>query len=141
MTVFVRKLTHMLIALVVLQFCAANLGAHQLHLGNPAEEESNHPHLKFVTEVTVISECVDCTCGTDEALEADIPFVSHSHQLTHTESQQFDLCLDCQCHGGHLSLPVPLAHSPAPLMHPRPQSLEPAFQPYFSTPDYRPPIA
>jgi hypothetical protein len=26
------------------------------------------------------------------------------------------------------------------LMHPRPQSLEPAFQPYFSTPDYRPPI-
>ncbi len=141
MTVFVRKLTHMLIALVVLQFCAANLGAHQLHLGNPAEEESNHPHLKFVTEVTVISQCIDCTCESETSSGMEVSRVTHSHLHSHTESQQFDLCLDCQCHGGHLSLPVTLAQSLTPLMHARPQSMEPAFQPYFSTPDYRPPIA
>ncbi|BCV65073.1 hypothetical protein TUM17387_04320 [Shewanella carassii] len=139
MAVFVRKLTHMLIALVVLQFCAANIGAHQLHLGNHTEEENNHPHLKFVTEVTVISQCVDCTCEAETSSGMDISRVAHSH--VHTESQEFDLCLDCQCHGGHLSLPVTLAQSPTPLIPPRPQSLEPALQLYFPFPDYRPPIA
>ena len=114
-----RQLTHkiavMLIAVVLLQFAVANLGAHQLHLGDHEEESGNHPHLEFTAQITSLAECVDCTCSaeanngqpfmadTNINQSLDIPASKHNHLVSKTETQTFDLCLDCQCHGGHVT--------------------------------------
>ena len=113
----------LLIAIIVLQFAGANLGAHQLHAGNGAEEADNHPHLQFSARVTTLAQCVDCVCPSEQALGfADIDASTdvlgnnagenhaselHSHLVKTTELQDFDLCLDCQCHGGHVALLSP----------------------------------
>ncbi len=116
---YFRQLTHkiavMLIAVVLLQFAVANLGAHQLHLGEHEDESENHPHLEFTAQVTSLAECVDCICSTET--DFDLPSVNdastgqtldilgakHNHLVSKTETQTFDLCLDCQCHGGHVT--------------------------------------
>lgn len=145
----------LLIAIIVLQFAGANLGAHQLHAGNGVEETENHPHLQFSAPVTTLVQCVDCVCPTEQtfgshsemfgeaALNEGISAASasgHSHLVQITEIQDFDLCLDCQCHGGHLAL---LSHSENQSL----TALETAYVPtdlaYFppdQLPKYRPPI-
>lgn len=116
---YFRQLTHkiaiMLIAVVLLQFAVANLGAHQLHLGDHDDESENHPHLEFTAQITSFAECVDCICSTETDVDLssvndaspsqalDIPTAKHSHLVSKTEAQTFDLCLDCQCHGGHVT--------------------------------------
>lgn len=105
----------MMIAVVLLQFAVANLGAHQLHLGDHEDESENHPHLEFTAQITSLAECVDCICNTET--DTDMPFMAdininqtldvlgakHNHLISKTETQTFDLCLDCQCHGGHVT--------------------------------------
>ncbi|MCU8106762.1 hypothetical protein L5M38_19790 [Shewanella sp. SM101] len=144
----------LLIAIIVLQFAGANLGAHQLHAGNGAEEAENHPHLQFSAQVTTLAQCVDCVCPSEQALGfADSTGVAsnhagenqssgfHSHLVKTTEIQDFDLCLDCQCHGGHVALLSQAVSQPV-------QALESVYLPtdvsYFppeNLPKYRPPIA
>ncbi|WP_413485347.1 hypothetical protein [Shewanella baltica] len=147
----------LLIAIIVLQFAGANLGTHQLHAGNGAEEADNHPHLQFSAQVTTLAQCVDCICPSEQALGfADIGASTdvlsnnavenhaselHSHLVKTTELQDFDLCLDCQCHGGHVALLSPGLSQPL-------QALESVFLAanvsYFqpdNLPKYRPPIA
>lgn len=147
----------LLIAIIVLQFAGANLGAHQLHAGNGAEEADNHSHLQFSAQVTTLAQCVDCICPSEQALGfADIGASTdvlsnneggnhaselHSHLVKTTELQDFDLCLDCQCHGGHVALLSPGLSQPV-------QALESVFLAanvsYFqpdNLPKYRPPIA
>lgn len=68
------------------------------------------------------------------------PSHTDSHQVVSTETQDVDICLDCQCHGGHASLvggmsplaPSPLTDSPVLLAF--------AYFPPESLPSYRPPI-
>lgn len=105
----------MMVAVVLLQFAGANLGAHQLHLGDHEEESENHPHLEFTAQITSLAQCIDCTCSveTDAPLSSssdanisqsfDLPGAKHNHLISKTETQTFDLCLDCQCHGGHVT--------------------------------------
>jgi len=151
---FFTRMVTLLIAIIVLQFAGANLGAHQLHAGNGAEEADNHPHLQFSAQVTTLAQCVDCVCPSEQALGfADYTGVTshhagenqsnelHSHLVKTTELQDFDLCLDCQCHGGHVALLSPGLSQPV-------QALESVFLAanlaYFSPdnlPKYRPPIA
>ncbi|PIW61308.1 hypothetical protein [Shewanella sp. CG12_big_fil_rev_8_21_14_0_65_47_15] len=153
-----------LIAIIVLQFAGANLGTHQLHAGNSVEESENHPHLQFSAQVTALAQCLDCVCPNEQALGfADIDTGIdvrgnnagenyaitgenqasewHSHLVKTTEIQDFDLCLDCQCHGGHVALLTQVVSQPVPMV----ESLYMAHDlPYFSPdnpPKYRPPIA
>lgn len=151
---FFTRMVTLLIAIIVLQFAGANLGAHQLHAGNGAEEADNHPHLQFSAQVTTLAQCVDCVCPSEQALGfADSTGVTsnhagenqsselHSHLVKTTEIQDFDLCLDCQCHGGHVTL---LSQAVSQSV----QALESVYLPtdvsYFppeNLPKYRPPIA
>lgn len=154
---FFTRMVTLLIAIIVLQFAGANLGAHQLHAGNGAEEADNHPHLQFSAQVTTLAQCVDCVCPSEQALGfadigASIDVLGnnagenhaselHSHLVKTTELQDFDLCLDCQCHGGHVALLSPGLSQPV-------QALESVFLAanvsYFqpdNLPKYRPPIA
>ncbi|WP_181382197.1 hypothetical protein [Shewanella sp. BC20] len=146
----------LLIAIIVLQFAGANLGAHQLHAGNGAEEAENHPHLQFSAPVTTLAQCVDCVCSNEQtlgfsaeafgetALKSGIATASvsgHSHLVQTTEIQDFDLCLDCQCHGGHVAL---LSHTENQTTVAFDMVYVPADLTYFSAdqlPKYRPPIA
>jgi hypothetical protein len=154
---FFTRMVTLLIAIIVLQFAGANLGTHQLHAGNGAEEADNHSHLQFSAQVTTLAQCVDCVCPSEQALGfADIGASTdvlsnneggnhaselHSHLVKTTELQDFDLCLDCQCHGGHVALLSPGLSQPV-------QALESVFLAanvsYFqpdNLPKYRPPIA
>ena len=151
---FFTRMVTLLIAIIVLQFAGANMGAHQLHAGNGAEEAENHPHLQFSAQVTTLAQCVDCVCPSEQALGfADSTGVTsnhegenqsngfHSHLVKTTEIQDFDLCLDCQCHGGHVALLSQAVSQPV-------QALESVYLPtdvsYFppeNLPKYRPPIA
>ncbi|ABK46755.1 conserved hypothetical protein [Shewanella sp. ANA-3] len=146
----------LLIAIIVLQFAGANLGAHQLHAGNGAEEAENHPHLQFSAPVTTLAQCVDCVCANEQtpgfsaeqfgeaAFKAGVSTASasgHSHLVQTTEIQNFDLCLDCQCHGGHVAL---LSHSDSQTSIAFETAYVPTDLAYFppdQLPKYRPPIA
>ncbi len=144
---FFTRMVTLLIAIIVLQFAGANMGAHQLHAGNGAEEAENHPHLQFSAQVTTLAQCVDCVCPSEQAFGfADSTGENqssgfHSHLVKTTEIQDFDLCLDCQCHGGHVALLSQAVSQPV-------QALESVYLPtdvsYFppeNLPKYRPPIA
>ncbi|MDT3295955.1 hypothetical protein Q4Q57_12440 [Shewanella sp. SP2S2-6] len=147
----------LLIAIIVLQFAGANLGAHQLHAGNGAEEADNHPHLQFSAQVTTLTQCVDCVCPSEQALGfADIDASSdvlsnnlgenhaselHSHLVKTTELQDFDLCLDCQCHGGHVALLSPGLSQPVQALESVFLAANLAYFPPDNLPKYRPPIA
>ena len=151
---FFTRMVTLLIAIIVLQFAGANLGAHQLHAGNGAEEAENHPHLQFSAQVTTLTQCIECVCPSEQALGfADSTGVTsnhtgenqssgfHSHLVKTTEIQDFDLCLDCQCHGGHVALLSQAVSQPV-------QALESVYLPtdvsYFppdNLPKDRPPIA
>jgi len=146
----------LLIAIIVLQFAGANLGAHQLHAGNGVEEAENHPHLQFSAPVTTLTQYVDCVCPNEQApgfstepfgeaaFNAGVSTASassHSHLVQTTEIQHFDLCLDCQCHGGHVAL---LSYSDSQTLTAFEAAYVPTDLAYFppdQLPKYRPPIA
>ncbi len=121
---FTHKIAIAMIAIVLLQFADGNMGEHQLHPGTQYEEAANHPHLQFFTGSGITQLMVE----------------PHNHQISKTEIKLFDLCLDCQCHGGHATvmisdsteLSVPLSDEFIAIvgtyLHPE------------SLPDYRPPI-
>ena len=154
---FFTRMVILLIAIIVLQFAGANLGAHQLHAGNGAEEADNHPHLQFSAQVTTLAQCVDCVCPSEQALGfADIDASSdvlsnnlvenhaselHSHLVKTTELQDFDLCLDCQCHGGHVALLSPGLSQPVQALESVFLAANLAYFPPDNLPKYRPPIA
>jgi len=96
-------LSKLLIAIVLVQFMGANFGAHQLHQGNRNEEQNNHSHLQFTTEVTSLAECVYCACALDGSRFHSLND-EHQHADKTTDIEQVDVCLDCQCHGGHVAL-------------------------------------
>lgn len=132
-----HRLSLMLLAVVVLQFAGANLGAHQLHTGSADEEERNHSHLTFMAEVTTIGECIECTCPP-EIVASD----AHQHdKVEKTELKQLDLCLDCHCHGGHPSLVAGLANLDYHPLTNQVQGHESDYLSVVGRPDYRPPIA
>lgn len=138
----------LLIAIIVLQFAGANMGAHQLHKGNSLEEVENHPHLQFSAPVITFTQCVDCECpsgqewGDDALLSSDISSVSdYSHLLQTVEIQNFDLCLDCQCHGGHVALLSHLSNQAVTAFEMTYVLTNLTYFPPEQLPKYRPPIA
>jgi len=99
----------LLIAIIVLQFAGANLGGHQLHLGNSTEEKGNHAHVQFTPSIDIaalsqLAECIQCSCAADGARE-HAPSDDHSHPAP--TNKTIDLCLDCQCHGGLVAIVFP----------------------------------
>ncbi|ABV38688.1 conserved hypothetical protein [Shewanella sediminis HAW-EB3] len=151
---FTHKIAIALIAVVLLQFAGANLGAHQLHLGSHDEESENHPHLQFTAEITSLAQCVDCTCSAEAELDSESfasnkSFASesandasgHSHIVSKTETKTFDLCLDCQCHGGHVTAMSINSTTPLAPVDDALTSIGSHYLPPEALPDYRPPIA
>jgi hypothetical protein len=157
LTAFVK--TKLLIGIVLLQLVGANAGAHQLHPDTKVEEGGQHSHLQIkmqlTTQVMSVSQCDVSTHTEHDFLAAHAPSVNHgvahsmseqalsasdSHLVTSTETQDVDICLDCQCHGGHATLlggftplaPTPLTDSPVLWAF--------AYFPPESLPSYRPPI-
>ncbi|MCF1428314.1 MAG: hypothetical protein LPD71_08455 [Shewanella sp.] len=130
-------MVQVLIALVLLQLAAANLGGHQLHAGNSAEQESEHAHLQYVAMVETLAQFIDCVCEADALCATS----QSEHQHLVTELKQVDLCLDCQCHGGVVSM---LSHMSA-LPDSQPDFISPfsdtPYLPPLMLPEYRPPIA
>ena len=160
LTAFVK--TKLLIGIVLLQLVGANAGAHQLHQDTKIEEGGQHSHLQLTTQVTTLSQCeisdhLDAHGHRNEsgsehqvadfhgfanlsAAHYGQPSHIDSHQVVSTETQDVDICLDCQCHGGHASLVggmSPLAPSP---LTDSPVLLALNYFPPESLPSYRPPI-
>jgi hypothetical protein len=156
-TAFVK--TKLLIGIVLLQLVGANAGAHQLHPDTKIEEGGQHSHLQIkmqlTTQVMSVSQCDVSTHTEHDFLAVHAPSVNHgaahsmseqassasdSHLVASTELQDIDICLDCQCHGGHATLlggftplaPTPLTDSPVLLAF--------TYFPPESLPSYRPPI-
>ncbi|BDM63069.1 hypothetical protein NFHSH190041_05210 [Shewanella sp. NFH-SH190041] len=137
-----HRLAQTMIAVVLLQLLLANLGTHQLHATELSAEhdmsESLHRHL----QIDVPAQCVQCrdaNCRWQGVSALEMPLPTEHHH-TSADTQSVELCLDCQCHGGLVSL---LAyHGVLPASQP---GLSPDFFPlsYFPPlpqPDYRPPI-
>lgn len=64
----------------------------------------------------------------------------HSHQVSKTETKLFDLCLDCQCHGGHATVMSSLSTEPSVPMSDELTLMVSTYLPPESVADYRPPI-
>lgn len=159
-TAFIK--TKLLIGIVLLQLVGANVGAHQLHPDTKVEEGGQHSHLQLTAQVTTLSQC-DISDHLDahghrnesgsEHQVADFhvaasfsaanygePSHTDSHLVTSTETQDVDICLDCQCHGGHASLIGGLTPLTPILLTDSPVLLAFAYFPPESLPSYRPPI-
>ncbi|MCL1139888.1 hypothetical protein L2740_15185 [Shewanella pneumatophori] len=134
------KMAAALIAVVVLQFVGGNLGMHQLHLGEHEEESAAHPHIQFTADVITLAECVDCACAFDSPEQAAELEVAHSHTVSKTESKNFDLCLDCPCHGGHVTAMSHVAIVPSVPVGDVLNSIDGQYLPPEQLPNYRPPI-
>ncbi|ABV85866.1 conserved hypothetical protein [Shewanella pealeana ATCC 700345] len=134
------KMAALLIAVVLLQFAGGNIGAHQLHLGDHEEESAQHPHVQFTADVITLAECVDCTCSLDPQASVSVEEPAHSHTVSKTESKNFDLCLDCPCHGGHVTTMSFVTMVPSVPVSDELNSLDAQYLPPEQLPDYRPPI-
>ncbi|WP_259394874.1 hypothetical protein [Shewanella sp. SR44-3] len=157
----------LLIAIVLLQLVGANVGAHQLHPDTKIEEGGQHSHLQLTAQVTTLSQCDikahrdahghSNESGTEHDLAdyhgvanygaANVSAAHHGelshtdkHQVVSTETQDVDICLDCQCHGGHASLIGGLTPLAPILFTDSPVLLAFAYFPPESLPSYRPPI-
>jgi hypothetical protein len=165
LTAFVK--TKLLIGIVLLQLVGANVGAHQLHPDTQVEEGGQHSHLQLTAQVTTLSQCeisvhLDAHGHRNEsATEHEVadfhgfahygaanvsaanygePSYTDSHLVASTETQDVDICLDCQCHGGHASLVGGMSPLAPSLLTDSPVLLAFAYFPPESLPSYRPPI-
>ncbi|BAJ03747.1 hypothetical protein [Shewanella violacea] len=153
-----------MIAVVLLQFAGGNMGEHQLHLGNHDQETENHPHIQFMAQVVSLEssfeQCTACSDSNHNRPEASCTssddgelLVSnlashvsgksepeHNHKVSKTETQLFDLCLDCQCHGGHVTVMTSPVTDPSLLVDEPVVAKVTAYLPPEALPDYRPPI-
>lgn len=129
-----HQLASLLIAIILLQFTAANIGEHQLHLSQHTGSEDSHPHLQYSTEVTTLAQCDGGDCNDTSANPA-----IHNHVIT--ETQMLDLCLDCQCHGGSAALVSFVSIVPSVPVTDLQTNLDAQYLPPESLPAYRPPIA
>ena len=136
------KMATVLIAIVLLQFAGGNLGAHQLHLGDHEEESESHPHIQFTADVTTFAQCIgDCTCPLEQQQNEQADPIKHQHTIAKTESQNFDLCLDCPCHGGHVTAMAIESIAPSVPVGDLVVSVDKQYLPPVQLRDYRPPIA
>ncbi|MFC1518697.1 hypothetical protein ACFL6Z_03140 [Pseudomonadota bacterium] len=132
--VVIQKYAKYMIAVMLLQFFSTNFGGHQLHLGESEQEDVNHSHLVFSALVDI------CDKNDVDSLFA---VADHQHATNdNTQNQSYELCLDCQCHGGSATaigivanlLPsIPFSESPKTFIE--------DYLPPESRLSYRPPIA
>ncbi|MEI6859586.1 MAG: hypothetical protein V5788_07390 [Shewanella sp.] len=150
---FTHKIAIAMIAVVLLQFAGSNMGGHQLHPGTQYEEAANHPHLQFTAQVTMlkIEQCIAYSDSTHDNLSLDDIFFTgsdttqlvvepHNHQVSKTETKLFDLCLDCQCHGGHATVMTSDSTEPSVPLSDEFIAVVGTYLPPESLPNYRPPI-
>ncbi|TCN86332.1 hypothetical protein [Shewanella fodinae] len=130
-----RLLSWCMALLLMLQFAVSDVGTHQLHAGNSYEETLQHTHLQITQPIVAVA---DCERHDGEPLAAE---KSALHHLPHQELQQLDLCLDCPCHGGHISLPMQPLFAHALLVSHSVIAEMTRYLPIASEPAYRPPIA
>ncbi|WP_153912552.1 hypothetical protein [Shewanella sp. TC10] len=133
----IKQFARFMVAVMLLQFISTNLGEHQLHLGDSENEQINHSHL-------VVSAPADsCDKGDDLAhlFNTNSNIERHEH-LESSDTQNYELCLDCQCHGGYSATIDVVAHLlPAAIISESPQTFIQAYIPPDSRLSYRPPIA
>lgn len=107
-------------------------------MGNSNEEQNNHPHLQFTTEVITLAECVDCACALDGSGIHSVNDDDHAANSNNIE--QVDVCLDCQCHGGHVTLAMLGNNVIHEHFHDAYASVSLHYLAPESLPTYRPPI-
>lgn len=130
---------------------------HQLHAGTASEESQYHDHLQY-PRMSAVALSVDSAQRANTAKRGNVvlsdniaqnialtPHVelisdpSNSKDLS-AKSPLFDLCLDCPCHGGHLSLPLtPTLVADTKVAAEASDYLWVAL-PFYGQPNYRPPI-
>ncbi|KFZ37854.1 hypothetical protein HR45_08360 [Shewanella mangrovi] len=117
--------------LVLIQAVLPAVAQHQLHAGNRYEESLQHQHITFTQPVMAVDDCALHDCDPEHSS-------AEQHHYPHQDQQLVDLCLDCPCHGSHLSLPqlnlpqLPVGATPlvtAAELHYVTQALEPAYRP------------
>ncbi len=94
----------MMIFVLLLQFVAANVGAHQLHESVHQQENDSHVHL--LLDVNDWNPNAHQCLNEIESWQLVLMSDSHDDAEAHpTEPENtFDLCLDCQCHGMYVTL-------------------------------------
>lgn len=119
--------------LVLLQAVLPAVAQHQLHAGNRYEEALQHQHIQFTQQIIAVDDCAMHGCPSSHS-------AAEKHHYPHQDQQVVDLCLDCPCHGSHLSLPqLNLPHlrvGSTPLV----AAAEQRYVAQASEPAYRPPI-
>ncbi|MFT5788701.1 MAG: hypothetical protein ACI8SJ_000808, partial [Shewanella sp.] len=112
-----------------------------LHLGDHEQEGESHPHIQFNADVITLAQCVgDCTCPLELQEVSEQGSAVHEHTITKTESKSFDLCLDCPCHGGHVTAMSIESVDPVFPVGDMLKSSDKQYLPPIQWQDYRPPI-
>ncbi len=126
------KQGYWLLLILALQALLPAMAQHQLHAGNRYEESLQHTHLQLTQHVVAVNDCAVHDCDPHDAQE--------QHHQWHQDTQEIDLCLDCPCHGSHLSIPLLVQASSAigaALLVPLPAA---SYFALANEPAYRPPI-
>ena len=132
-----RQFAKLLVAVMLLQFVSTNLGEHQLHLGDGENEQVNHSHIVFSAPADICDKSDDFThLFNATSTESEL----HSHASL-ADSQSYELCLDCQCHGGHTAtIEVVAQLMPIAVISEAPQTVIQSYIPPEARLSYRPPI-
>ncbi|MBQ4890702.1 hypothetical protein A9267_13090 [Shewanella sp. UCD-FRSSP16_17] len=133
----IKTCAKLMVAVMLLQFISTNLGEHQLHLGDGENEQVNHSHIVFSAPADVCDKADDFAHlfnATSTASEI------HNHTLL-ADNQDYELCLDCQCHGGHSATIDFVAQlMPVAIISEAPKTVIQTYIPPEARLSYRPPI-
>ncbi len=138
----IRFPAFMMTIVLLLQFVAANVGAHQLHEGDHQTENDSHLHVLLDVKdwKPNAHQCLNEVESWKLVLASNDAFDTHGTDITSDTTNTFDLCLDCQCHGMYVTLRS-LGNSDSvffgTLDKPIPANV---YFPPESSPSYRPPI-
>lgn len=141
--VVIQKFAKFMVAVMLLQFFSTNFGGHQLHVGESEQEDVNHSHLVFSAPVEVCNQSDDLShLFTESSAHQHVNNQLNADNPQQTETQNYELCLDCQCHGGHATAIGVVANLlPINVFSESPKTLIERYLPPDSRLTYRPPIA
>ncbi|WP_285163358.1 hypothetical protein [Shewanella goraebulensis] len=134
----IQQFAKVMLAVMLLQFISTNLGEHQLHLGDGENEQVNHAHLVISAPADICNKADDLThLFNATSSQSEL----HSH-VTLSDIENYELCLDCQCHGGYsATIDVIAQLMPTAVISEAPQTFIQAYIPPEARLSYRPPIS
>ncbi len=139
-----RNFAKLMLSVMLLQLFAVNVGAHQLHLSDAEQEDVSHSHL-MISAPSDVCDMHDDLNHLLHSVNGDIKMsqtVQAGHQHNSLNDESVELCLDCQCHGGHSATIEVISH--LALNHcisAVPHTFQQAYFPPDARLSYRPPIA